>query len=79
MDAPSLHGIFRRQINESGDQNIGSARNTTTSGFVSALVINLLVFAVFALLFIVLRRSNRRIYAPRTYVCRLDNCDCSRY
>ncbi|KAA8893826.1 hypothetical protein FN846DRAFT_474368 [Sphaerosporella brunnea] len=69
MDA-AFHHLLRRQniANANNDKNIGSARNTTTSAFVSTLIVNLIIFGVFALIFIVLRRSNRRIYAPRTYV-----------
>lgn len=65
--------LVARQSPEEGDENIGSARdeegkNTSVSGLVSALAFNLAIFGVLVLLFIVLRRTNRRIYAPRTYV-----------
>jgi hypothetical protein len=64
----SLHQLIKREDYQKNDQNIGSARGTSTSAFVSTLVVNLVVFAVLILIFAVLRRSNRRIYAPRTYV-----------
>ena len=65
--------LLPRQISESNDSNVGSARqegtkNATISGLVSALTINLVVFAVLVLLFCVLRRTNSRIYDPRTFV-----------
>ncbi|KAF8538848.1 hypothetical protein BDD12DRAFT_840620 [Trichophaea hybrida] len=65
-----LPQLTKRQniADQSKDQNIGSARGTSTSAFVSTLIFNLVIFAVFVLIFVVLRRSNRRIYAPRTYI-----------
>ena len=74
MDA--LIHLVRRQNVEQGDQNIGSAistTNTSVSAFVSTLVYNLIIFGVLVALFVILRKSNRRIYAPRTYVgfCRV--------
>ena len=60
--------LLTKRLDESTDKNIGSARGTSTSAFVSTLVVNLVIFAVLVLIFAVLRRSNRRIYAPRTYV-----------
>lgn len=62
--------LLVKRLDEGADKNIGSARGTSTSAFVSTLVVNLIVFAVLVLIFAVLRRSNRRIYAPRTYVSR---------
>lgn len=65
--------LVARASAEEGDENIGSARdeegkNTSISGLVSALSFNLVIFGVLVLAFIVLRRANKRIYAPRTYV-----------
>ncbi|KAI5812975.1 hypothetical protein BZA77DRAFT_132348 [Pyronema omphalodes] len=68
----SLHHLIKREDYQKNDQNIGSARGTSTSAFVSTLVVNLVVFAVLILIFAVLRRSNRRIYAPRTYVTTIE-------
>ncbi|KAI5805205.1 hypothetical protein EDC01DRAFT_627090 [Geopyxis carbonaria] len=62
------HAVVKRAIDPNADKNVGSARGTSTKAFVSTLVVNLVIFGVFALVFLVLRRSNRRIYAPRTYV-----------
>jgi len=51
------------------DKNIGSATESNSlSGFLSTLVVNFIVFAVMLLLFLILRKSQRRQYAPRTYV-----------
>lgn len=65
--------LFRRDniADPNNDQNVGSAREpggNSVSQFASTLVVNLVVFIVLLSLFILLRRSNRRIYAPRTYV-----------
>ncbi|KAK6350291.1 hypothetical protein TWF696_006522 [Orbilia brochopaga] len=52
------------------DSNIGSAtgQSNSLSGFLSSLVVNGIIFAVMLLLFLLLRKSQRRQYAPRTYV-----------
>lgn len=67
----SLQLIPRQlSVNESDDKNVGSAiGNTSISAFVSTLIFNLVIFGLLVTLFIILRRTNRRIYAPRTYVC----------
>ncbi|EWC48664.1 hypothetical protein DRE_01886 [Drechslerella stenobrocha 248] len=73
------HDIFRElhkraencgSLTDQGkDENIGSAKaSNSLSGFLSSLVVNLIIFAVMVLLFLILRRSQRRQYAPRTYV-----------
>jgi hypothetical protein len=71
MDA-HVRFLFKRSniADPNQDQNVGSARNTnsTTSAFLSTLSVSLLIFAALTLVFVVLRRTNRRIYAPRTYV-----------
>ncbi|KAK6495669.1 hypothetical protein TWF481_002717 [Arthrobotrys musiformis] len=54
-----------------GDQNIGSAiedYSNSLSRFLSSFIVNGIMFAVMVLLFIILRVSQRRQYAPRTYV-----------
>ncbi|KAL7267357.1 phosphate metabolism protein 7 [Rhizina undulata] len=67
-----LHELVKRQngsiTSSSNDPNIGSGRNVSTSAFLSTLIVNFVIFAAMVLIFIILRRSNRRIYAPRTYV-----------
>lgn len=68
-----LHQFVKRQniADPNNDENVGSARkveNSTVSSLVSTLTVNLVIFCVFLLIFIVLRRTNKRIYAPRTYV-----------
>lgn len=52
------------------DPNQGSARDSSNSlsGLVSTLVPVLVVAVPFYLLFLILRRSQRRQYAPRTYL-----------
>jgi hypothetical protein len=42
--------------------------NTTLSGLVATLALTGLVALVYILIFLMLRRSNRRWYAPRTYL-----------
>ncbi|KAG0634556.1 hypothetical protein HOY80DRAFT_1059758 [Tuber brumale] len=66
----SIRALLRRgnTTDPENDPNIASARGTSTSAFLSTLVVNLVIFVVLVTLFILLRRSNKRIYAPRTYV-----------
>lgn len=60
------HVLVRRQ----NDPNQGKARDTSNSlsSMVSTLIPALLLAGAFLLLFLILRRSQRRIYAPRTYL-----------
>src|SRR3954469_22071261 len=61
--------------NQNKDPNLNSATNpesNSLSGFLSSLVVNLIIFAVMILLFLILRKSQRRQYAPRTYVGTID-------
>ncbi|KAF3938079.1 hypothetical protein ABW19_dt0205002 [Dactylella cylindrospora] len=74
------HDIFRALAkradcgniaNQNNDENIGSAtgaESNSLSGFLSSLIINGIIFAVMLILFLILRVSQRRQYAPRTYV-----------
>lgn len=55
--------VYRRE-----DANIASARNVSTQTFLTTLEVNALIFLVLVVIFTVLRRTNRRIYSPRTYV-----------
>ncbi|PWW76570.1 DUF221 domain-containing protein [Tuber magnatum] len=66
----AIHALLRRDdaTDPNNDPNIASARGTSTSAFLSSLIVNLLIFLVLVTLFTLLRRSNKRIYAPRTYV-----------
>lgn len=72
--AYAAHEILKRQNKvedfESQDDNVASATKTSSSikAFVATLVPSLVIFAVFCILFIILRRTNKRIYAPRSYV-----------
>lgn len=63
-----LNSIYPRAVNESSDPNIASARGVSTNAFLATLEVNIIVFVVLVLIFTILRRANRRIYAPRTYV-----------
>lgn len=63
--------LFKRQAN----QTPGSAKptdpevnDTSVSGLVATLVPALLVALVYITIFLILRRSQRRFYAPRTYL-----------
>ncbi|KAI9822960.1 MAG: hypothetical protein M1826_000342 [Phylliscum demangeonii] len=60
---PLGHGLVRRD-------GQGSARNTSNSlsGMVSTLVPVLILSGAFFFLFLILRRTQRRQYAPRTYL-----------
>lgn len=67
----AIHALLKRSnaTDPNNDPNIASARKgTSVSAFLSTLVVNLLIFVVLVTIFILLRRSNKRIYAPRTYV-----------
>lgn len=58
-------------IDPNSDENIGSAatpESNSLSGFLSSFIVNGAIFSVMLLLFIILRASQRRQYAPRTYV-----------
>lgn len=59
----TLNRVYPRE-----DANIASARDVSTNSFLATLEVNALIFIVLVLLFTLLRRLNRRIYAPRTYV-----------
>lgn len=50
------------------DPNIASARGVSTSAFLATLEVNAIIFLALVVIFTLLRRTNRRIYAPRTYV-----------
>lgn len=54
--------------NSSGDQNVGSARNSSLSGMITTLVPVLLIAVVYFAIFLVLRTRFPRQYAPRTYL-----------
>lgn len=70
MRMEAIHALLKRDnaTDPNNDPNIASARGTSTSAFLSTLVVNLLIFVVLVTIFVLLRRSNKRIYAPRTYV-----------
>ncbi|EPS43727.1 hypothetical protein H072_2322 [Dactylellina haptotyla CBS 200.50] len=57
--------------NQANNGDTGSAldpKSNSLSGFLSSLIVNGIIFAVMLLLFLILRKSQRRQYAPRTYV-----------
>ena len=59
---------------QSNDQNVGSSAgggSNSLSGIISTLVPVLLVALVMTALFLILRRSQRRIYQPRTFISAL--------
>lgn len=63
-------GLLRRAL-ENNDSNIGSATkptNSSLSAVLSTLVTNLVVFFVMVLLFMILRRMQKRYYMPKAYV-----------
>ncbi|RPA77248.1 putative DUF221 domain protein [Ascobolus immersus RN42] len=83
MDAfvlKTAHALLKRQAivedAEKKDSNVGSAAKESSpsvSALVSTLVPNLVIFSVFVLGFILLRKTNRRIYYPRSYVGTIEN------
>lgn len=46
----------------------GGSNSTSLSAFLSSLVVNLIIFAIMILLFVLLRRSHSHQYMPRTYI-----------
>jgi len=67
MSTTIAQGLLRRAI-EQKDENIGSAKNASISTLLTTLVTNLVVFSVMVLLFMILRRMQKRYYMPKTYV-----------
>ena len=71
-----VSAIVKRQLNpesaEEGQSEANKKRtqdvDTSLSGLVSTLIPALLVALVYFTIFLVLRRSQRRFYAPRTYL-----------
>lgn len=66
-----LSKIFiRAAVNQSSDPNIGKAKQTgsSLSAFLSSLILDGLIFLAMVGMFLILRRSQRRTYAPRTYI-----------
>ncbi|KAI9796523.1 MAG: hypothetical protein M1825_000611, partial [Sarcosagium campestre] len=65
-----LHStLFRRQeAGKSGSAQDKSGESNSLSGMIATLIPVLLIAVPFFLLFLVLRRSQRRQYAPRTYL-----------
>lgn len=59
-----MDGLFRRADPAPTD----SDKDTSVSGLVATLVPTLLIALVYVSIFLVLRRSHRRFYAPRTYL-----------
>ena len=70
MDAKYALLVPRQSLNQSNDENIGSALNTSPSlsGLISTLVPTLIIAVVYFALFVVLRSRFPRQYAPRTYL-----------
>lgn len=50
------------------DMEADNTKDTSLSGLVSTLIPALLVALIYFTIFLVLRRSQRRFYAPRTYL-----------
>lgn len=57
--------VFRRADEASPTD---SDKDTSVSGLVATLIPTLVIALVYVTIFLVLRRSNRRFYAPRTYL-----------
>ncbi|KAJ5619945.1 hypothetical protein N7510_003929 [Penicillium lagena] len=58
--ASGFHQLFARDGSNTG--------SSSASALLSTLVLNFAIFAVMVLLFVILRRSQRRTYVPRTYI-----------
>ncbi|KAJ9247646.1 hypothetical protein C8Q69DRAFT_504545 [Paecilomyces variotii] len=61
---PIHYGLFRRQSDSDSTQNTSNS----ASGLVSTLVVNLVISGAMVLLFVLLRRREKRTYMPRTYL-----------
>ncbi|KAL5349219.1 phosphate metabolism protein 7 [Pseudogymnoascus australis] len=59
-----MDGLFRRADPAPTD----SDKDTSVSGLVATLVPTLVVALIYVSIFLILRRSHRRFYAPRTYL-----------
>jgi len=73
LSLANAHSLLRRQsgvADPNNDENIGSATSTgsSISSLVATLVTNLVIFAIMISLFMLLRRTQKRMYAPKTYV-----------
>lgn len=71
--AAAAHSLLRRQsgiADPNKDENIGSAQGgpSSISALVSTLVVNLVIFVVMVGIFMLLRRTQKRMYAPKKYV-----------
>ncbi|KAJ5397902.1 hypothetical protein N7509_006015 [Penicillium cosmopolitanum] len=60
-DVGAMHRLFSRADDPSESSN-------SLSGFLTTLVVNIVIFAVMVIVFIILRKSQRRQYMPRTYI-----------
>ncbi|KAJ5159840.1 uncharacterized protein N7482_006844 [Penicillium canariense] len=58
----AVHRVFARASDDP------SAASSSASAFLTTLIPALISFTVMLVLFIILRRSNRRMYMPRTYI-----------
>lgn len=70
MSTSFAQGLLRRAI-DAQDDNIGSAtktQNTSVSTLLSTLVTSFVVFCVMVLLFLILRRIQKRYYMPKAHV-----------
>ncbi|KAL1953900.1 hypothetical protein VTO42DRAFT_2052 [Malbranchea cinnamomea] len=56
--------LFHRELDEDNPESVSNS----ASGLVSTLVPTLVISGAMVLLFVILRRSERRQYAPRTYI-----------
>lgn len=59
-----MDALFRR----ADEDPTASDKDTSVSGLVATLVPTLLIALVYVAIFLILRRSHRRFYAPRTYL-----------
>lgn len=63
--------LYARAVNQSNDSNVGSSQqkaSNSLSGMLTSLVTNGLVFLAIIGAFLILRKSQKRIYSPRTYM-----------
>jgi hypothetical protein len=57
--------LFRRDDPAPTDPAVN---DTSVSGLVATLIPTLIIAAVYLIIFLILRKSHRRYYAPRTYL-----------
>ncbi|KAI9821658.1 MAG: hypothetical protein M1827_002239 [Pycnora praestabilis] len=66
----AVNNALQRRVDQNSDQNVGSAtqKSSSLSAFLATLIPVAIEAGIFTLIFLILRKSQRRQYAPRTYL-----------